>query len=169
MFSRSFFVAFAVTLVCVYALSASARRRRGDNDVSGGGEASEERIREVAPTYLDSLNEGRELRLTDDDFSSIARQQTDVPARTPSGRTEAADAYRVQCFASSSIEAVRAEKKVAEEKLDFPTYIVFVEPYYKLHVGDFKSRADADAALERIKKAGYSEAWIVRSSVHIDE
>jgi hypothetical protein len=71
----------------------------------------------------------------------------------------------VQCFASSDIEKVREEKKAIEKKTRLPVYIIFVEPYYKLHVGDFTKRAEARSAVSDLKGIGYDDAWIVQARV----
>jgi hypothetical protein len=160
--------AFALAaLILTPAGPAWARHRRGrakaeaqrDETVSPAPQ------RVVQPTYLDTLNAGRELRLSDDDFGAVARPP-DTASASPSRPTaEMAEGFRIQCVASSDIEAVRARKKAVGTSLGYPTYIVYEKPYYKLHVGDFAARKDAESALARVKKAGYPEAWIVRSKV----
>jgi hypothetical protein len=32
---------------------------------------------------------------------------------------------------------------------------------YKLYVGDFKTKAEAEAALPEVRKQGYKDAWVV--------
>ena len=71
--------------------------------------------------------------------------------------------YRIQLFASSQIEALREQKKVAEEKTNLPVFIAYEAPYYKLFAGDFIQKADAEGNLKKLKKIGYNDAWIVSS------
>jgi hypothetical protein len=115
-------------------------------------------------TYLDTLNRGRELSLSDKDFISIVPETTTVTG-AKSGRAEIPNGFRVQCFASSQIERVRAEQKVIETKVKFPVYIVYAAPYYKLLIGDFVARQEADAAATRLKELGYADAWVMRTKV----
>jgi hypothetical protein len=130
-----------------------------------------ERADRVEPTYIDSLNRGKEVRLTDADIRGAggatgATSEASSPAGTADDGVETIpNGFRVQCFASSSIETARAERQVIESRLDLPAYIVFANPYYKIQVGDFASREQAEAAVGKVKSVGYPDAWIVRSKV----
>jgi hypothetical protein len=115
-------------------------------------------------TYLDTLNRGRELSLSDKDFVPIVPESTSATG-IKSGKVEIPNGFRVQCFASSQIERVRAEQKIVETKVKFPIYIVYAAPYYKLLIGDFVSRPEADAAATRLKELGYADAWVMRTKV----
>jgi hypothetical protein len=53
-----------------------------------------------------------------------------------------------------------------EPRVKYPIYLVFNAPYYKLMIGDFIKRADADIILTRLKEMGYNDAWVVRSRVN---
>ncbi len=117
-------------------------------------------------TYLDSLNKGRELVLSDNDIVSLSQS---VESTIPKGKKEISEGYRIQLMASSSGETVRARKKMIENELRLKVYIIFDEPYYKVYVGDYKTRRDAESALNEIKQSGYPDAWIVKSKVFIDE
>jgi hypothetical protein len=123
----------------------------------------------VAPTYLDTLNRGRELSLANDysELKSTAAQDEDEKTGA-SEKTELApdgsDGFRIQCMAGNDIEKVKAFKRQFESKLIYPAAIVFDDPYYKLQAGSFTTRNAAEAALREIKAAGYSEAWIVKVS-----
>ncbi len=113
-------------------------------------------------TYLDTLNQNKEVALAKTDFSEAG-----LSAPSPSENTakRQVDGFRVQCFASSSIDAVREKKKEVESKTGLAAYIAYAEPYYKLHLGDFTSREKAEQGLQKIKRAGYADAWIVRSKI----
>jgi len=152
----------------------SGRRNRespADSDDASGGPSGQRQL--VPPTYIDTLNRGRELCLAKGDFNAIAppaqgEPQDDGTKPSPQQASPVqgtAEGFRIQCVASSSIETVRAYKKEIESKLKYPAYIVFAEPYYKLHIGDFASRQAAESALVRVKEGGYREAWIVRSPI----
>ena len=117
-------------------------------------------------TFLDTLNMGREMYLTDRDFNPIVAETTAI-ANEKGGKLEVPDGFRVQCFASSQIERVRAEQKVIESKVHYPVYIFFASPYYKLLVGDFVKRADADVAAGKMKELGYADAWVMRTKVWV--
>jgi hypothetical protein len=163
--------------LCVLLIAAnasiSARRRRDSESGRKKEQAAKKSQRSAKPTYLDTLNKDDELYLREEDVGEIARADNALPEKTPAGDTKQSKGFRIQCFAASSIQAVRREKKKAEEKLKeeklkYDTYIVFHEPYFKLHVGNFAKRKAAEQALAKIKKAGYAEAWIVPGSISVD-
>jgi hypothetical protein len=124
----------------------------------------------AAETFLDTLNRGKEIALTDKDFNPIIPETTAVSTdKSGAGASEVPNGFRVQCFASSQIERVRAEQKNIEAKVRYPVYIIFAAPYYKLLVGDFVKRADADAAVAKMKELGYGDAWVMRTKVWIKQ
>ena len=117
--------------------------------VSGGSSA----------TFLDTLNRGKEVALTADDLPTLeVTAVTALPAASsPRGETR----FRIQILASSQIDMVRQEKLNAEAATGLPVFMASEQSLYKLYVGDFKTKADADAALPAVKSKGYRDAWVV--------
>ncbi len=74
--------------------------------------------------------------------------------------------YRVQIFASSTNEG--AEKIASEARFKFTEqiYVEFDNNYYKVRVGDYKNRSDAEILREKAKNLGYLDAWIVQTEVN---
>jgi hypothetical protein len=147
-----------------YAMS----KRPQDDSLAGYKTVSATNEKPTCETYLDTLNRGREFALSDHDFVSIIPETVAV-SQEKFGQTEAPNGFRVQCFASSQIERARSEQKVLESKVRFPVYIIFAAPYYKLLVGDFVKRSDADAACAKMKDAGYADAWVMRTKVWVKQ
>jgi len=117
-------------------------------------------------TFLDSLCKSKEVALSDKNIVPILSEPAaSTAADITAGKTEIPNGFRVQCFASSQIDRVRAEQKVLESKISDPVYIVVALPYYKLLVGDYIKRQDADAAILKLKDLGYADAWVIRSKV----
>jgi hypothetical protein len=119
-------------------------------------------------TFLDTLNRGKEVALTEKDFNPIIPETTAV-SQDKSGESEVPNGFRVQCFASSQIERVRAEQKNIESKVRFPVYIIFAAPYYKLLVGNFVKRSDADAVAAKMKELGYADAWVMHTKIWVKQ
>jgi hypothetical protein len=109
-------------------------------------------------TFLDTLNRGREVALTNDDLPTLeVTATTTLPAAaSPQGETR----FRIQILASSQIDMVRQEKLNAEAATGLPVFMASEQSLYKLYVGDFRTKADADAALPAVKSK-YSDAWVV--------
>ncbi len=69
--------------------------------------------------------------------------------------------FRVQLLTADTYSDGRHALLVAQEIFDRPVSLDYEVPYYKLRVGDFPSRAAADAYLEKAKAAGYDHAWVI--------
>ena len=63
------------------------------------------------------------------------------------------DRYKIQIYSGLSRSAAEsARSEFMENYSDWPTSIEFETPNFKIWVGDFRNRLDADRALIRIKK-----------------
>ena len=81
--------------------------------------------------------------------------QSAVPAPTLRG------AFSIQIMADGDIDVIQKEKNKAQPTINQPVFLVFIEPYYKLWVGDFSTKAQAEEILPTVKSKGYKDAWIV--------
>lgn len=120
-----------------------------------------ERPEKIQYTFLDTINKGNELLLTDEDFDNSNQQQVSRAVSDVSGNETR---YRVQVFASNRIETIREQKKLLEKKISEPVAIGYEAPYYKLFAGNFSKRLDATGILPKLKKLGYPDAWVVSTS-----
>jgi hypothetical protein len=132
-------------------------------------------------TYLDTLNQGKEIAITAADFNQQAAPQPAVTknAPTPPDTAAAANAkaplqhdpgvvesrFRIQVLASTHQDQVRQKMAALAAKINVPVSISFETPYYKLFAGEFTQRGDAENCLAQVKKLGYNDAWISRTAV----
>ncbi len=82
------------------------------------------------------------------------------------------DGFRVQIFAGRSVETATMTKTKAEADfapLGQKVYFIFEAPFYRIRVGDFTDRTQAEKLREQARKIGYREAFIVRSKVRVPE
>lgn len=121
------------------------------------------------------------LTLQDDDLQFPAEPETSptertgtAPGQLPSPSSQAApenvqiDGFRVQLFATKDYENALVARKEAEfvfAEYGYNVYVEFDAPYYKVRVGDCKSREEAEALRELARKNGYPSAWIVKTKV----
>jgi septal ring-binding cell division protein DamX len=163
MFTRKIPLFVSLILVSATAASISAAPFwEKKKDVDSREQHSDNGNRSDVPTtYLDSLNRGKEVRLEPKDFSSSAPVSHDTVPVVQTDKPDQFTGYRVQCVASSQIETIRAEKKNLEAKVTNTVSIVYTAPYYKLMIGDFSRRVDADSAVSKLKALGYADAWVV--------
>ena len=75
--------------------------------------------------------------------------------------------YRVQVAAETDYaEAVSVAGRLKEPLGGrFPVYVEFVEPWYKVRVGDFHEEDAARALLAELRGAGWPDAWTVRTTI----
>ncbi|MCX6271985.1 MAG: SPOR domain-containing protein [Bacteroidetes bacterium] len=79
------------------------------------------------------------------------------------------DGYRVQIFFDSGNESKR---KAIDSRTEFlskypsvPAFLTFQEPFYKVRVGNFRSRVEADGFLEKIHLE-YPNAFTVKDKIN---
>jgi len=82
---------------------------------------------------------------------------------TPAGNMVAG--YRVQLFASNTNDGANQVASEARFKFTDQVYVEYDAPYYKVRVGDFINRSDAEILREKAKNSGYPDAWIVQTEV----
>ncbi len=75
--------------------------------------------------------------------------------------------YRIQLFNGQEREtANRLKNQFASNFPNIPRYLVFVEPSYRVRVGDFYTREEAESLLREVKRiTTFSDAIIIRDIV----
>lgn len=73
--------------------------------------------------------------------------------------------YRVQIIATRSSTKADDLKAALIQKTSLPVYISFESPNYKVRVGNYLTRKEADKAQKTIRSLGYKTAWVVQSRV----
>ena len=77
------------------------------------------------------------------------------------------EVYRIQIFESSVASIARAEARRFQNILGDTVYINFETPLYKLRIGNYYNRKNAEDAIESISKLGARDAWIIRTNKNI--
>ena len=75
------------------------------------------------------------------------------------------EGYRLQIFESSSVEETNRTLRKFERSLKDSVYMVFEAPLYKLRLGNFVTKKEAEKQKEKLNKKGYKNIWIVRSRI----
>jgi hypothetical protein len=80
--------------------------------------------------------------------------------------------YRIKLFKDSGNDALDAAHEIMDEFSEkFPginAYLSFQEPYYRVRVGDFRTRLEALDKLEEIKKK-YRNVWIIKDKINLSD
>ena len=78
------------------------------------------------------------------------------------------DGYRVQVISTDNLEKandVRSEIYLNTQNKE--VYISFEPPFYKVKVGDFSNREEANNLKFKLNQLGYSEARVVRETINL--
>lgn len=80
--------------------------------------------------------------------------------------------YRIQIFKGSGNNSLENAKlfvdEFSEKYQDIPAYLSFQEPYYRIRVGDFRTRLDAINFLTYIKD-NYPSAFVIKDNIEFVE
>ena len=102
-------------------------------------------------------------------LASTDRNQEEAPLNSrPPGKM--VSGYRVQIYSfRGRTPAIKAQRQVKDRVKELPIEVHLEKEasYYKIRVGDFTSKSDADR-LARILKTqiGYPDAWVVKTRVY---
>ncbi|MCA9741954.1 MAG: SPOR domain-containing protein [Deferribacteres bacterium] len=123
------------------------------------------------------------LENLDENFDPLSLNEPPIPIiaknkdRKANANTEAADTqqtveipeeiigYRIQIYQTENAQEARDFQQDAFLRLDIDAYVSYDNPYYKVRIGDFTSRYDAEEFLTTLEGRGYKTAWIVRTLV----
>ena len=100
------------------------------------------------------------------DTESVAGLIEQIPIEADSVNNQA---FRIQIFTSKVFGEARHARQIAEEIFDRPVYLDYEVPYFKVRVGSFRNRDDAEQYLPRVRAAGYTDAWVVMTMVSVHE
>jgi len=120
------------------------------------------------------------LSLDDDDIVIESTQKQDEEtkperaARKPKDKVQEfiteqeVDGYRIQVYASRSIEgATVAQQKAKDEfePMNHKVYMIFETPFYRIRIGDFVDKISAEEVVETVKSMGYDQAFLVSGKI----
>jgi hypothetical protein len=76
--------------------------------------------------------------------------------------------YRVQVIISQDENELIVIKNDLESSIKKKIYIIFELPNYKLRIGNFINRKEAENFQKKIVKLGYRTAWVVPTMIEVD-
>ena len=75
------------------------------------------------------------------------------------------EGFRVQIFATQDRNKADQLQEELALKFDEKIYVIFEAPNYKLRIGDFLDRDDAEILRMRLVSLDFSSSWIVRTRI----
>jgi len=105
-------------------------------------------------------------RISPSSLSAAGYSTSPITGARPDSAAPVADSvsgqiFRVQIFTSNLFGEARRAASVAEEIFDQPVYLDYDVPYFKIRVGDFARRRDAEDYQRKVTTAGYPTALVV--------
>lgn len=121
----------------------------------------------TSPTIVDSLNDHGNISVVQPDalnnrlkaphHQTVVEQTDDnITAETAAPKIRAG--YRVQVFDDNNVRSAQRDAQSRKQQIEtrfpeFPVYVTFSSPYWRVKVGDFKTRGEAEAAMAEIRHA----------------
>ena len=129
----------------------------------GGEKASPVTRRQPAETDLEAIpapvtQQKKTAQGAEESSSYIAEKEP------PRVEEDTGAGFRVQIFASSSLEKAEAVAKQARSVFSERVYVEYSAPLYRVRVGDFSTKEQALELKERAVQAGYEGAWVAAVS-----
>ena len=78
------------------------------------------------------------------------------------------EGFRVQVFATQDRKKAEDIKEELSFKFDEKIYIIFEAPNYKVRIGNFLDRDDAEKLRMELVKESLSSSWIVRTKIQAE-
>ena len=105
-------------------------------------------------------------------FSQDSRVNTLVRKHIESNRTVPINGFRINIYTQSGNHsrngAMNARSAFSDRFPDIKSYVSFEEPYFRVNVGNFRTRLEAAVALENLKTI-YPQAILVRDVLDVKD
>lgn len=115
------------------------------------------------PTIADALNTSGSITVVQPQtlnerlkITHSAVSEVDATADNSAPKIRAG--YRVQVFDDNNVRSAKHDAQVRKQQIEsrfpeYPVYVTFNSPYWRVKVGDFKNRGEAEAAMAEIRHA----------------
>jgi hypothetical protein len=113
---------------------------------------------------LNPVDFDREIEVAQKTGREEQKQQAnlEIPKDSMAVQEEVIQGFRIQIFSSSDVDEASSMKNLALEKFAGDSiYVVYDAPVYKVRIGDFVNRYEANQRLPEFVEKGYRDAWIV--------
>lgn len=106
--------------------------------------------------FFDSLYKDNEIVLKPEDFKEAGT------LKQPNIKISDTLVYQVQFFTTQNKDIADKEKRLIEEILSVPVFIVFETPSYKLRAGKYIKKEQAEDLKNKMMDLGHSQSWILQ-------
>lgn len=114
---------------------------------------------QVVPERYPSDSRRTEETVAGDNGSGQPEQDGDAASEPIGGQV-----FKVQVLSSKLFGEAKQAQRVAEEIFDQPVTLDYEVPYFKVRVGSFPDRYEAERYSQRVRAAGYTDAWVIAAT-----
>lgn len=124
----------------------------------------------VTLTFVTSFaqTKGSVTVIKDAKIDSLIAKSIELNQEAANGTLISTDGFRVQIFSGADRNEAYAEQ--ARFKGMYPlirTYISYVQPNYKIRVGDFRTRIEAEKLVNQLRQQQYKSLFIFSEQINL--
>ncbi|MGZ5133702.1 MAG: SPOR domain-containing protein [Flavitalea sp.] len=98
----------------------------------------------------------------------LVKKQIEINEVTTRNSRRSAQGYRIQVISTNNrTKALEAKTKIYQRFPELKTYLMYQSPFFKLKVGDFLDRQDAESYMQDIMQLFPSGVYVVRDVVEV--
>jgi hypothetical protein len=169
------FLALCVLVLLTAGCSSTSPSIRGEEPKQETSKGDTRSLAEYEAT-LNPVDYDQEVEVVEK--THVDEKKPQVPLAIPKDslvvEEEVVQGFRIQVFSSSGVDEATLMKDILTDKfIGDSVYVVYDAPVYKVRVGDFLNRYEANQRLPEFTEKGYRDAWIVpdrivqRKFVHV--
>jgi hypothetical protein len=98
----------------------------------------------------------------------LVKKQAQINEETTRDARRIVPGYRIQVINTSDRNAaVNAKSRVYKSFPELKAYLIYQSPYFRLRVGNFREKEDADTYLKQLSKEFPGSVYIVRDMIEV--
>lgn len=123
--------------------------------------------RGMAQTRVDTLANGI-LVETDARYALLAEKRSEINRKASAIKNLPKRGFRIQVLNTTSrTEALDTKSRLLSLYPDHKTYLMYQAPYFKLRIGNFVERKDADALRKELNKLFPTGIFVIPSDIEL--
>lgn len=172
------FVAISVLMISIAANAQTAVRDTSAGRTSDSSRVTIDVVQDTAGRAADTLSsKGDTARSASDSLAALidttirkkdtlAVKKDTLEILTSNASYNTVPGFRVQILTTQTLDKAIRVKAEADSLLpNYNVYIVYDSPYYKVRIGNFRARYEANQAVTYIAGHGFPSAWLVPDNV----
>ncbi len=159
---------FIIGLVILFLASCASTKKKESAEPAGGGAAKMDESFDPLSLNDDDLTFESAQRKMEKEAPVYLPREEAPQMDTVASNNHLVDGYRIQLLSTKDLESASRAKAIAMEQfsdIHVKFYLEFDSPYYKVRLGDFKTREEAEHIRGVVRSRGYPNAWIIKTKV----